>query len=64
MIDGLDEFWKKYLGGCEAFPHKLKHTFQERWVRFHALPDSKRYPENEIEYQEVFSRVPSKLGTH
>jgi hypothetical protein len=31
-------------------------TFPERWVRFHSLPRSKRYPEDEAEYAEVLER--------
>jgi hypothetical protein len=35
----------------------LKHVFfDDKWVRFHTLPESKRYPENEAEDQIVLSR--------
>lgn len=56
MIKELNNFWKKYLNGCEPIAHQLKHIFKRRWVRFHALPESKRYPENELEFQEICSR--------
>ncbi len=36
--------------------HELKVNFTDRWVRFHSLPESKRYPESNEEYQEVLSR--------
>ena len=56
MIDELNKYWEDHLDGCEALAHELKNTFSERWVRFHALPDSKRYPDTEKEYQEICSR--------
>jgi hypothetical protein len=31
-------------------------------VRFHSLPESKRYPENEVEYETVLNRHNSILG--
>ncbi|OUS24530.1 hypothetical protein A9Q99_24345 [Gammaproteobacteria bacterium 45_16_T64] len=62
MIDELNKYWGGHLDGCEALAHELKNTFNERWVRFHALPDSKRYPSTENEYQEIFSRHNSVLN--
>jgi hypothetical protein len=32
-----------------AIPYELKHRYGDRWVRFHCLPESKRYAENEAE---------------
>lgn len=29
---------------------------RDRWVRFHALPESKRYPETEADYSEILRR--------
>jgi hypothetical protein len=31
-------------------------AFPDRWVRFHSLPGSKRYPEDDAEYAEVLAR--------
>ncbi len=56
MIDNLKEFWESSLENCSVVPDDLKHRFKNRWVRFHALPNSKRYPELESEYDEIFSR--------
>ena len=55
-IEDLNEFWKLSLRGCDPEAHNLKYLFQNRWVRFHALPESKRYPEFESEYQEILFR--------
>ena len=37
-------------------------AFAERWVRFHSLPVSKRYPENDAEHAEVLARHNAILG--
>ena len=56
MINELNIFWEENFGEFEPLAHEFKHAFTKRWVRFHALSDSKRYPETENEYQEVFAR--------
>ena len=50
------EFWNNTFDGMPPVAHELKIQFADRWVRFHSLPESKRYPETEAEYQEVLSR--------
>jgi len=56
MNDNLTAFWNEHLAGCLPEAHTLKHSLKDRWVRFHALPESKRYPESEQEYQEILLR--------
>jgi len=56
MNDNLTAFWNEHLAGCPPEAHTLKHSLKDRWVRFHALPESKRYPESEQEYQEILFR--------
>lgn len=34
----------------------LRSHFRDRWVRFHSLPESKRYPEDEAEYRILLDR--------
>ena len=44
----INEIWDSQFG--EYFPPKadlLKHNYNELWIRFHSLPESKRYPEND-----------------
>jgi hypothetical protein len=48
--------WDRCFPNCEPIGHRLRETFPERWVRFHSLPESKRYPEDEAEYVEALSR--------
>jgi len=54
--------WDRCFPNCEPIGHHLRDAFQERWVRFHSLPKSKRYPEDDIEYAEVLARHNSILG--
>jgi hypothetical protein len=56
MIKELSKFWESQFGVFPPEAHKLKHEYKNRWVRFHSLPESKRYPENELEYLEVIRR--------
>lgn len=56
MIEDLVKFWEREFNNFTPEAHNLKHKFKDRWVRFHSLPESKRYPENELEYLEVFRR--------
>jgi hypothetical protein len=48
--------WDRCFPNCEPLGHHLRVAFPERWVRFHSLPESKRYPEDETEYAEVLER--------
>ncbi|MFD6971116.1 hypothetical protein [Streptomyces sp. NPDC059949] len=41
--------------------HQFKHAYADRWVRFHSLPESKRYPEDETEYAIVLDRYNTVL---
>lgn len=56
MIEELTKFWDLEFENFAPEAHNLKHQYQSRWVRFHSLPESKRYPENEAEYLEVLRR--------
>jgi hypothetical protein len=56
MIEKLAKFWNNDFTDFVPEVHNLKHEYKDRWVRFHSLPESKRYPENEAEYLEVLSR--------
>lgn len=45
-----------------ATPYELKRRFPDQWVRFHCLPESKRYAESESEYAIVLDRYNTILG--
>lgn len=48
--------WPVNFPGCEPVAHLLKTAFPSRWVRFHNLPESKRYPDDEEEFAIVLGR--------
>src|SRR5262245_37658442 len=54
--------WNARFPNCEPVAHHLPAVFPERWVRFHSLPASKRYPETEAEYATVLARHNRILG--
>jgi len=51
----LSALWDERWPGCSKLPYELR-DIPERWVRFHTLPQSKRYPETEDEYEIVLNR--------
>jgi hypothetical protein len=64
MINTLNVIWSENFDGLAPLAYELKHKLNERWVRFHSLPESKRYPENESEYTEVLNRYNKILKEH
>jgi hypothetical protein len=57
----LDD-WDRSFPNCEPIGYRLCAAFAERWVRFHSLPGSKRYPKDEAEYAEALGRHNTILG--
>lgn len=51
-----DADWEHHWPGSEPQADTLKHLFPDRWVRFHSLPGSTRYPQTEAEYHTVLAR--------
>ena len=51
-----------FLSGLRADWASVECGLPERWVRFHSLPGSKRYPESETEHAEVVARHNAILG--
>lgn len=62
MLNTIDQFWKNTMQSCPAIAHQLKHTFNERWVRFHTLPNGKRYACTSQEYEEIRHRQQQLLN--
>lgn len=61
----LDTIWAREFGVAPPIPPSLKFLCRNRWVRFHSLPGSKRYPESPAEVEEVLRRhnvVLERLG--
>ncbi|MEU6205846.1 hypothetical protein ABZ814_19960 [Micromonospora musae] len=61
----LTDLWDQRWPECPPFAHWLRGRYPDRWVRFHSLPGSKRYADNEGEYAILLDRhyaVLSELG--
>ncbi len=57
MVDiSLDEIWHEIASTSTPLAHKLKFEIPHKWLRFHSLPHSKRYPENKLELQNIIER--------
>lgn len=58
MTDDLLRLWEQRWPDCPPLAHELKSSYEDRWVRFHSLPESKRYAETEDEYEVLLGRTP------
>lgn len=54
--------WAGAWGDCRPVGHELRGCLQDRWVRFHSLPGSKRYADSDDEYAELMRRHLTVLG--
>ena len=54
--------WTGRWPSCRPIAHELRGCAPERWVRFHSLPHSKRYAENDAEYGELLGRHDTVIG--
>ncbi len=52
----LNEFWTKHFAGIQPITHTLRTLLPERWIRFHSLPNAKRYAETEDEWGLLLGR--------
>lgn len=50
------DYWNREFPESLPINHELKYVYPDRWFRIHSLPESKRYAENESEYQIIFNR--------
>ena len=48
--------WKRNFPESYPIGYELKWIYGKRWFRIHSLPESKRYAENEEEYQIIYKR--------
>lgn len=52
----LSALWDRRWPGCRPIGHELRSAIADRWVRFHSLPDTKRYATTPDEHAEVLRR--------
>ncbi|MCJ1677791.1 hypothetical protein MTF65_10645 [Streptomyces sp. APSN-46.1] len=57
----LTRLWQAHRPAGPMLPWELKTVYGGRWVRFHSLPESKRYPEDEAEYAVLLDRYNTVL---
>jgi hypothetical protein len=49
-------FWQQHFPNCLPISYLFKRDLANRWFRFHSLPESKRYAENQAEVAELLAR--------
>jgi hypothetical protein len=54
--------WQERWPRCRPVGHELRCCARATWVRFHSLPGSKRYAEDDSEYAEILRRHHVLLG--
>ena len=52
----LSDLWERAWPDADPLGYILRVEYADQWVRFHSLPESKRYAENAAEYDEVLRR--------
>lgn len=57
----LAALWRERRAAGPPVAHEFRTAYADRWVRFHSLPGSKRYPEFEDEYAIVLDRYNTVL---
>ncbi|MFZ3566783.1 hypothetical protein ACNYS0_07350 [Streptomyces sp. BH034] len=57
----MTELWQQHWPNCPPVGYKLRDPYRDLWVRFHSLPESKRYAEDESEYAVVLERYNTVL---
>jgi hypothetical protein len=57
----LTDLWQQRWPDCPPVGYKLRDPYRNVWVRFHSLPESKRYAKDENEYAVVLERYNTVL---
>jgi hypothetical protein len=52
----LTDLWRQRYPDSRPIGDELKYSVNSRWIRFHSLPQSKRYADTEAEYAEILLR--------
>jgi hypothetical protein len=54
--EAFDELWTLNYPEAVQISYLFKHCYADRWFRIHSLPESKRYPENDDEWEIILTR--------
>ncbi|MFI1227584.1 MULTISPECIES: hypothetical protein [unclassified Streptomyces] len=57
----MTDLWQRRWPDSPPIGYKLRDPYRDVWVRFHSLPGSKRYAEDESEYAIVLGRYNTVL---
>ena len=55
-VNQFRHFWQQHFSDCPPVSYLFKYNLADRWFRFHSLPESKRYAEDETEVAELLAR--------
>jgi hypothetical protein len=55
-VDQFRCFWEQHFSDCPPVSYLFKQRLVDRWFRFHSLPESRRYPDNETEVVQLLTR--------
>jgi hypothetical protein len=55
-VEQFRYFWQKRFPNCFPVSYLFKRDLANRWFRFHSLPESKRYAEDQTEIAELLAR--------
>ncbi len=56
------DFWRERIGATPPVGYLLRSAFAERWIRFHALPEAKRYAQTRGERETIIRRAGAIAG--
>ncbi len=56
QVSDFKKYWQDKYPEALPINYELRTVYSDRWFRIHSLPDSKRYAENESEYQIILNR--------
>ncbi len=56
-MNDFKSFWKQNFADALPLGYMLRQHIGERWIRFHSLPNSKRYPDSPDDYATLLRRA-------
>ncbi|MBS2546555.1 hypothetical protein KGQ19_06720 [Catenulispora sp. NL8] len=61
-LSSLSQTWRERMGDRPPIAHEFPTEHRDRWVRFHSLPESKRYASDAAERRTILERHYAVLG--
>ncbi|CAN5368396.1 hypothetical protein BH09PAT4_BH09PAT4_05500 [soil metagenome] len=55
-IENLNSEWNNKYPGYRPVAEELRNYFPDRWIRFHSLAGSERYPQTDDDYATILNR--------